>query len=336
MSCRLAEILGATHPFVTLIAMTTDEAMRSQIHHVSTIEAFMFGKVALANGLAQRCSDKERSERMHRAVEKLRKQVGLASADEALAKLQRRSLEWAPLERRLLLVDLWSVEAFSPYEIKVSKSDQRGELHDLAAAIDASGAIAEIDRCARELRNSARLKSAVKISGALAAGALVVGSAGYLAAPFIGAYIGTGAGLSGAAAVNAGLATIGGGSIAAGGGGMAAGVMFIAGGGAAVGGAVSGGGLAMYQLGARQAQIELRKMELKFKVALLQTQGEVLVAQRFAQHLDTEITELKKQLDEERLYSDKRSRRITSMERLLKQFEQSESWMKEELESEAS
>ncbi len=308
--------------------MRTDE--------VAAIEAFVFGKIALAAGIAQRCDDAERAERMNRAVDKFCEQLGLDSADRALRELQRRSLEWGALERRLLLVDLWSVDAFSPYDIKVSKSDQRAELHDLAAGIDAGGAVGEIDRCARELRNSARFKSAAKIGGALAAGALVVGGAGFLAAPFIGTYLGTSAGLAGAAATNAGLAAIGGGSLAAGGGGMAAGVMFVAGGGAAVGGVVGGGGAAMYQLGARQAQIELRKMELKFKVALLQTQAALLVARQFAKHLDEEINGLQKQLEEERLYSEKRSRRISSLERMLKQFQETQSWMTEELDDAAS
>jgi hypothetical protein len=316
--------------------MSTTEDSAVQSNGFAAIEAFVFGKVALAAGITQRCDDADRAERMNRAVSKFCEQLELESADETLSELQRRSLEWSRLERRMLLVDLWSVDAFSPYDIKVSKSDQRAELHDLALSIDAGGAVGEIDRCARELRNSARFKSAAKIGGALAAGALVLGGAGFLAAPFIGTYLGASAGLAGAAATNAGLAAIGGGSLAAGGGGMAAGVMFVAGGGAAIGGVVAGGGTAMYQLGARQAQIELRKMELKFKVALLHTQAALLVAKQFARHLDDEISGLQRQLDEERLYSEKRSRRISSLERMLKQFRETKSWMTEELDDAAS
>ncbi len=87
----------------------------------------------------------------------------------------------------------------------------------------------------------------------------------------------------------------------------------------------------MYQLGSRQAQVELRKLEVKFKVALLQTQAELRVAQRFANHLHVEIEGLKKQLDDERRFSEKRSKRITGLEKLLDQFQKSEDWMWGEL-----
>jgi len=316
--------------------MGTDSVTGAPERDVGEIEAFLYGKLAMAAGIAHRCADDERAERMTNAVTTFCEQLEVESADEAMRELQRRSLEWETLERRMLLVDLWSVDAFSPYEIKASKADQRAALHKLASSIDAAGAIGEIDRCARELRNSARIKAAIKISGVVAGSALVVGGAGFIAAPFIGAALGASAGLSGAAATSSGLAILGGGSLAAGGSGVAGGIMLVTATGATVGGVAGGGGLAMYQLGARQAQIELRKMELKFKVALLQTQAALVVAQGFATHLHDEIDDLRKRLDEERRYSEKRSERITSLERLLKQFEEAESWMTDELAEAAS
>jgi hypothetical protein len=72
-------------------------------------------------------------------------------------------------------------------------------------------------------------------------------------------------------------------------------------------------------------------MEIKIKVALIQTQMAFTVAQRFATHLHEEIGDLRARLEDERRYSEKRSKRITSLERILDQFEKSESWMKEEL-----
>ncbi len=295
------------------------------------VEAFLYGKVALANAVADRCDNAERVQRMRRAVGRFVDELGLGGPEEALEGLQRRSLGWDTLQRRLLLVDLWSVSPFSPYDVRVAKVDQRKALVAVAGAIGAGGAVGEIDRCARELRNSDRIRATAKVSGALGVGALALGTAGFMAAPFIGAAIGAGTGLSGAAATSSGLAILGGGSLAAGGGGMAGGVVFVTATGAAAGGLVGGGGTAMYQLGGRQAQVELRKMEVKFKVALLQTHAELRVGQRFAAHLHDEIEGLKAQLEEERRFSEKRSKRITGLEKLLVQFQKSEDWMWSEL-----
>jgi len=317
--------------------VTDNKAPRKSVNaSTEEVEGFIFGKVAMAADISQRSIVKERSERMDRAVRLFTEQLGLPDPGEALRELQRRSLKWGSIERRMLLVDLWAVQPFSPFDIKVSDGDQRDALQDLASGIDAGGAIADIDRCARELRNSSRLKSATKVGGAIAAGALVLGGAGFVAAPFIGAALASGAGLSGAAATSAGLAAIGGGSLAAGGSGVAGGILIVSGVGAALGGIAGGGGTAMYQLGTRQAQIELRKMEIKFKVALLHTQGELRIAQGFATHLNQEIDGLKATLDTERLYSEKRSRRITSLEEILERFEQAQKWMDAELVEAAS
>ena len=80
---------------------------------------------------------------------------------------------------------------------------------------------------------------------ALGAGGIVIGAAicavsAGVAAPAIGALIGSSMGLSGAAASSAGLALLGGGSLAAGGGGVAAGTAAVV----ATGAVVGGGGAA--------------------------------------------------------------------------------------------
>ena len=295
------------------------------------VEAFLLGKAVLAAGLARRCDDSDRAVRMGRAVERFCEQVGVASGSAALAELQRRSFGWGALERRLLLVDLWSVDPFSPYEIKTSVTARRSEVQALGTALDAAGVVAEIERCARELRAGDRLKVGARVGGAVVAGALASGGLAFVAAPLIGTAVGAGMGLSGAAATSAGLSLLGGGSLAAGGAGMVGGVLAVSTTGAALGGMAGGGGTALHQLGARQAQAELRKLELKFKVALLQTQGAQLVAQRFAQHVHDEVVVLRERLADERRYSDQRSARIDRLEKLLRQFESTESWMTAEL-----
>lgn len=85
------------------------------------------------------------------------------------------------------------------------------------------------------------LARATKVVGGVAAAAIVVAPAAFLAAPAIGGAIGgsaIGGGLSGAAAVSHGLAMVGGGSLAAGGMGMAGGTAVITAVGAGLGGAL--------------------------------------------------------------------------------------------------
>ena len=82
-------------------------------------------------------------------------------------------------------------------------------------------------------------KTALMAAGTVG-GAALIALTGGLAAPAIGAAIGSGLGLSGAAATSAGLAALGGGALAAGGGGMAAGTSLIIGAGAAAGAAAGG------------------------------------------------------------------------------------------------
>jgi|GEM_PF-1344672 len=73
-------------------------------------------------------------------------------------------------------------------------------------------------------------------AGGIAAGVAICAITAGVAAPAVGALIGSGMGLSGAAASSAGLAAIGGGALAAGGGGVAAGTAAVVAAGAIVGG----------------------------------------------------------------------------------------------------
>ncbi len=256
------------------------------------IDAYLLGKLVLADKVATRCGNAERQSRMRRAVATFTSQLGVASVEAAFIDLQQRSLAWDRMERTLILVDLWEMQPFSPYDIDVSKDDKRSALRELANAIDAGGAIGQIERAVRELNNRARIRTTAKVGGAVVLGAVALGATGFAAAPFIGTALGGAMGLSGAAATSAGLATLGGGALAAGGAGMAGGTLLVTGAAAASGGLIVGGGTALFQLGSRQAQQELRKMEVKFKVALFQTHAEIRVAQQFATRLHGEIETL--------------------------------------------
>lgn len=86
-------------------------------------------------------------------------------------------------------------------------------------------------------------KSGVVFLGAAACGTVAFFTGG-LAAPALGAIIGSASGLSGAAATSAGLAALGGGSLAAGGGGMAAGATLVQGAMAVIGASAGAAGAA--------------------------------------------------------------------------------------------
>ncbi len=297
-------------------------------------DAFLLTKCVLAHNISQRCSDEQRSGRMERAVAQFCEQLGLESPAHALARLQQLSLGWTEVDRRLLFVDVWSVSAFSPHEIKVAKRDQRIALTELAMAVDSSGVISDVERAEQELAARERRMSTAKVVGAAAGGALLMGTGAFVAAPLLGSLLASSTmGLSGAAATSAGLAALGGGTLAAGGAGVAGGVLVVTSVGAAAGGTLSLGGTALYQLGSRQARYELRKMELKFTVAMYHSQADLRVAQRFATRLHGEIETLKADLDEERLFSDRRSKKIGQMEELLEQLQKSERWMRDRLEA---
>ena len=84
-------------------------------------------------------------------------------------------------------------------------------------------------------------KKTLVVVGSAVGGGVLLAVTGGLAAPAIGTLIGTGMGLSGAAATSAGLASLGGGALAAGGAGMAGGTAIVVGTGAAIGTATAGG-----------------------------------------------------------------------------------------------
>jgi len=89
------------------------------------------------------------------------------------------------------------------------------------------------------------LKKTLTVVGVGGVGAVVCFFTAGAAAPFIGGLIGSGLGLSGAAATSAGLAAVGGGAVITGGGGMAAGAALISGAAAVAGGTVAAAGAAV-------------------------------------------------------------------------------------------
>jgi hypothetical protein len=175
-----------------------------------------------------------------------------------------------------------------------------------------------------------RKRSLGKI-GLIGVGAAVaLGVAGFLAAPLVGAAIGGAAGLGGAAAVSHGLAILGGGALAAGGAGMAGGMWLVAGVGVAAGLLAAGGGTALYELGSATARGELVKLQITFKLGLLDANRDMAKAQQAIANLVAQADATRTILEEERKLNDDNAQRVEDLESTLADIEEAISWMKRE------
>lgn len=150
-----------------------------------------------------------------------------------------------------------------------------------------------------------------KVVACLGAGALCVATGG-LAAPAIGAAVGsTFMGLSGAAATSAGLAAIGGGSLAAGGLGMAGGTAIIS----AVAGGVGAVTTAVATSAAEGTKAKKQNEELRNE--LRQSNIDNATKQKVIMQLNKQVENLKKELAEERNRANKSDEKIRIMEEQL-------------------
>ncbi len=150
-----------------------------------------------------------------------------------------------------------------------------------------------------------------KVLLVLGAGAACVVTGG-LAAPAIGAAVGTSVlGLSGAAATSAGLAALGGGALAAGGAGMAGGTLLIQ----AVAGGVGILGAGIASSAAEGASAKKQNKELREE--LRQKNVDDATKQKVIQQLNNKIELLKKTLEEEKLRADRNEEKIKLLQEQL-------------------
>lgn len=150
-----------------------------------------------------------------------------------------------------------------------------------------------------------------KIVGCLGVGALCVVTGG-LAAPAIGAVVGSSVlGLSGAAATSAGLAALGGGSLAAGGLGMAGGTALIQ----AVAGGIGVVGAGIATNAAEGAKSKKQNEELREE--LKKSNIDNATKQRVIANLHSKIEKLKVALQEEKAKNQKNEEKIKFMQEQL-------------------
>ena len=228
------------------------------------------------------------------------------------------------------LIDLAFSNPFAPYELKVKDKHFDEGLRNVAARMDKKlgTVVDDIQKTRKDALKAHKHIAWGKVALWGVGGLAVLGVGGWLAAPVIGAYLGAGAGLAGAAATSHGLALLGGGSLALGGAGMAGGMWVVTSAGIVLGGATFGGGAVLLQIGAAQARVELVKLQVNYKLTVLATQTQLKKAQEVIVNLAKERDYVAKQLNEERLLNDKNSKRLKEMEDTLLAMEDALAWMK--------
>ncbi len=240
---------------------------------------------------------------------------------------------WSDEKRTSLLIDLAFLDPFAPYTLKHSAAARTAALKKLAPAIGKTpDDVDELEKARASAHQAHRASMAKKAGVVGVTTAVVLASAGWLAAPMLGTAIGTAAGLNGAAATAHGLAILGGGSLAAGGFGMAGGMWLVAGSGATLG--LVGGSTSrlLFELGAAQAKAELIKLQVSFKINVLGVQHDLAKAQELIKGLTEREAELREKLDEEHLLNDKNAARVTELAEKLEAVVKSRDWMEQEME----
>ena len=288
----------------------------------------------LADFLASRQEDETRQEKMERVVERQQAaliDVGVEANSQAMDSVAAYVGPLPDDEQIAFFVDLYFLDPFAPYTLKTKKAERREALNDRLIAAGVGGDLVErIDETRRAALSAHARKSLGRIGYVGLSAAVLLGVAGFLAAPLVGAALGAGAGLAGAAATSHGLAILGGGALAAGGAGMAGGMWVVAGAGAAAGLMAGGGGVALYELGSSTARGELVKLQITFKLGLLDANRDMAKAQQAIANLVAQADDLKALLVTERRLNDENAKRVKDLEKTLDDIEETIVWMERE------
>ena len=290
--------------------------------------------VANKEGSRRREKRRSRSKKMSKVL-KDKKSAWRAIGEDREPSLNRFgeiTREWSLDEHSRLLVDLAFSDPFAPYSLDFDQSDLLDGLRALARELGREETIVDDIESARRSASNAHRGSVVRrMAIAGVAVAVTLGSAGWLAAPAIGAALGSAAGLTGAAATAHGLALLGGGSLAAGGAGMAGGMWLVAGTATTVGLVGGSGSALLFELGAAETRGELVKLQVTFRIAVLGSQADMLKAQQAIQALVEHESELARALQRERGLNDENSTRVEALAEKLDDVIKAREWMEQEL-----
>lgn len=228
------------------------------------------------------------------------REVAALSPDRAAERLRnapRLLAETVEVRSRALLLYIELV-TFEPWAAGLGWHGKRrtrtlDELAVLLHALDDGDARAvdrEYDAVVNQLRRRSVRWGRVAVVGVVGVGLGVV--TGGMAAPLVGAAIGSAAGLSGAAATSAGLATLGGGSIAAGGFGVAGGTALITSLSAVVGAGAGAAGSRLVGWSSGQVVADTVRLHLVTAMVLIATQHDDEKARRVVEGLQARLVEV--------------------------------------------
>ena len=298
--------------------------------------ALLSSQFLLADFVTSREQDEKRWRRMERVLDRQRlalDEVGIGE-EGAASILARLGRDIPETEQIAFLVDLYFLDPFAPYTLKSDKVARMAGLRHVAVLVSGDDEIiGRIDATRRSALAAHTKRSLGKIGLIGITAAVALGVAGFVAAPLVGAAIGGAAGLGGAAAVSHGLAILGGGALAAGGAGMAGGMWMVASVGVAAGLLAAGGGTALYELGSATARGELVKLQITFKLGLLDANADTAKVQQVITNLIEQADATRLVLEEERKLNDDNAKRVEDLEATLTDIEEAVVWMERERES---
>ena len=114
---------------------------------------------------------------------------------------------------------------------------------------------------------------------------------------------------------------------------MAGGMWLVAGVGVAAGLLAAGGGTTLYELGSATARGELVKLQITFKLGLLDANRDMAKAQQAIQNLIAQADATRTILEEERRLNDDNTQRVEDLESTLTDIEEAIGWMESEQEA---
>lgn len=301
------------------------------------------GTLRVAHGLLAFEDDRTRKNKKKRVIEekswllveafpeRLNSKPGSNELDRLLGAERKRLESWPETDPRTLLIDLAFADPFAPYELKYAQRHFETVLKQVAPLLGVhQGFIDTIREAEKAAKQSQRKLDVGRVALFGVGGAVLLGTGAWLAAPAIGAALGSAAGLSGAAATGHGLALLGGGTLAAGGAGMAGGMAAVAGAGATAGLLGGGGGSLLVMLGANAARAEIIKLQVNYKAVLLQDQAHTKKAQEVIKRLEQEKRELRQTLDRERKLNEDNAGRVKALEATLDALARAIEWSRKE------
>lgn len=240
--------------------------------------------------------------------------------------------DWKLSDRLSLLIDVWFIDPYLPYEIKYSEKNFKAAWEKLGASIGVKSTLLEtIEKTVKDAKKAHRNINWLKIGliGVGTASLLLAG--GWMVAPTLGGLLGGAAGLYGAAAISHGLALLGGGALAAGGAGMAGGMWLVATAAAVTGGTLSSITQLAYQLGAKQFQAEVIKLQVNLEVLRTENLLSSDAVKEKLSILQEQKQNLEKSLRKERMLNEPKAQRIKDIEEKVKAIANSIEWFRKNL-----